>query len=391
MKRFHTWRLLWHAALAIGRRDRHAALHSAGLYATQSVGLVVIAAALRRHVEYAQDNGLLVVAHPFAQALWGAAIVSCLYLAFTATTNMARERKEGTLHMLLYEPMDVVACLLGKYLAHMSLYAVMLAAYLIAFGLYAWVTNLPLDLSLLWAALLSTAPASAAVGSGMLLSRLNRPARIALLALLAALAAAVVGRPRQSEPAANGLSYHILLQDVRARPPRSHSPADVIYAPQGTAFYLQPYTPQTSRATDNRTWVLAQPLENAGHLILNFNGPVVEVLAQPYTLEPVPGPTRRYKVVDYDPATETRPPDFVAYPLFVDAHHAGYRLQLQDTAGRIVAGSQRQVRRVPQINGWALYSLAGLPLTVGGAMYIRRRELAARGDGCDTHRHTGAV
>ena len=64
----------------------------------------------------------------------------------------------------------------------------------------------------------------------------------------------------------------------------------------------------------------------------------------------------------------------MGYQLFVDAHHASYRLQLQDADGRTVLGSQRQVRRVPEVNSWALYFLAGLPTTAGVFLLVSRHE-----------------
>ena len=63
----------------------------------------------------------------------------------------------------------------------------------------------------------------------------------------------------------------------------------------------------------------------------------------------------------------------------MDANHASYRLQLQDTEGKAVLGSERQVRRVPEINSWALYFLAGLPLTVGAFIFVSRQERLAAG------------
>jgi hypothetical protein len=118
-----------------------------------------------------------------------------------------------------------------------------------------------------------------------------------------------------------------------------------------------------------------RPFEQAGNLILDFGGQTVEVLAKSYRVEQLPGSRLGYKVVEVDDdSAEKRLPDVRAYQLFVDANHASYRLQLQEADGKIVFGSQRQVRRVPEINSWALYFLAGLPLTAGGFLLISRHE-----------------
>ncbi len=188
-----------------------------------------------------------------------------------------------------------------------------------------------------------------------------------------------------------GLGYQIVPQEKWTRPVCTDEPEDVIYAREGTAFYLQPMEereyneldyarlvdPQSqARRKDRWTWVHVRPFEEAGNLILDFGGQTVEMLAKPYRVEQLPGPVLGYRVVDYA-ATEKRPPDLVAYQLFVDANHASYRLQLQDADGKIVFGSQRQVRRVSDINGWALYFLAGLPLTIGGLCLVSRHERLA--------------
>lgn len=186
-----------------------------------------------------------------------------------------------------------------------------------------------------------------------------------------------------------GLGYQIVPQEKWTRPERTDEPKDVIYAREGTAFYLQPMEkreynelyyarledPQSQSGHKDRwTWVYVRPFEEAGNLILDFGDQTVEALAKPYRVEQLPGPVLGYRVVDYDPATEKHPPDLVAYQLFVDANHASYRLRLQDADGRPVFGSRRQVRRVSDINSWALYFLAGLPLTIGGLCLVSRRE-----------------
>ena len=195
-------------------------------------------------------------------------------------------------------------------------------------------------------------------------------------------------------PRRQGLGYQIVPQEKWTRPERTDDPQDVIYARQGAVLYLQPFVekeyndlyytrleePQSQRGRqDQWNWVHVQPFEQAGNLVLDYGGQIVEVLAKPYRVQQLPGSALGYKVLDYDPATDTRSPDFVAYQLFVDANHASYRLELQDTEGTPVFGSQRQVRRVQNINSWALYFLAGLPLTVGGLLLINRRERLSAG------------
>jgi hypothetical protein len=193
-------------------------------------------------------------------------------------------------------------------------------------------------------------------------------------------------------PRRQGLGYQIVPQEKWIRPARTDVPADVIYAREGSVLYLQPYVeeeyndlyyarledPQSrSGRKDSWRWVHVRTFERAGNLILDFNGQTDVALARPYLVEQLPGSRLRYKVLDYDAAAEKRPPDLLAYQLFVDGHHAHYSLRLQDADGRPVFGSQRQVRRVPEVNSWALYVMAGLPMTVGVYLLVSRHERSA--------------
>jgi len=185
VNRLEAWRFRWHLARTIQRRDLRATIYGIGPYATLSVAIAVAAAVLRNHVKSVQDSGFVVLSSPFVTPLFAAAVLSSVYLAVASTRTICRERKQGTLEALFYGPMDAVAYLLGKYLAQMSVYSLMVAGYLIAFALYALITNFCFDLNLLLATLLSVATTSALVTLGILLSTLNRSAPSALSALLA--------------------------------------------------------------------------------------------------------------------------------------------------------------------------------------------------------------
>jgi ABC-type transport system involved in multi-copper enzyme maturation permease subunit len=188
MSRLEVWRYRWHLARTVQRRDLRATLYGFGLYVTLSAAVAVAATVLRNYVRSVQDGGLYVLANPFALSLFGAVVLSSVYLALVSTTAIARERDQGTLEVLFYSPVDTVAYLLGKWLAQMGVYVLMVVVYLAILWLYALVTNFAFDLSLLWAALLSVTTASAVVAVGILLSTLNRSVRGALVALLSIVA-----------------------------------------------------------------------------------------------------------------------------------------------------------------------------------------------------------
>jgi len=185
VNRVDTWRFRWQLARTIGRRDLHVAIYDIRLYATLSATIAIAATLLRNDVESIQGNGFVILSNPLLIPLFGAAVVSSIYLAVASTTTVARERERGTLEVLFYGPVDAVAYLLGKVLAQMGVYALMVAVYLAALALYALIINFVFALNLLLAALLSVATTSAVVTVGILLSTLHRSVRSALLTLLA--------------------------------------------------------------------------------------------------------------------------------------------------------------------------------------------------------------
>jgi ABC-type transport system involved in multi-copper enzyme maturation permease subunit len=185
VNRLEAWRFRWHLARTIQRRDLRATIYGIGPYATLSAAIALAAAVLRNHVKSVQDSGLVVLSSPFVTPLFGAAVLSSVYLAVASMRTICRERNQGMLEVLFYGPMDAIAYLLGKYLTQISVYSLMVAGYLVAFALYALITNFCFDLNLLLATLLSVATTSAVVTLGILLSTLNRSARSALFTLLA--------------------------------------------------------------------------------------------------------------------------------------------------------------------------------------------------------------
>jgi len=311
-----------------------AALYSLGPYVALSAAIALAAAALDKYLGAVQDNGFAVLRHPFAAPFWGAALLFAFYLAIISARPIARERAPG------------------RFLALMSLYALLLVVYLAVLGLYAWLVNLALPLTLLWDVLLSLSIASAAVALGGRLSTLARPLRGALLALLAVAVAWLGLRLSQRQPCAyQRPGYQLWLQEMRFRPLCSDDPQDVIYARQDSVLYLRPYEPGEAEAHScQRTWLCGQPLDGVGNLGLDFEGIIVETLAQSYHLQPLPGPMVAYRLADGAAADGTSP-DLVAYPLFVDANHAHYSLSGRGRSDRALQPARGAPRARHQRRG----------------------------------------
>ncbi len=211
MNRLARWRFRWHLARTIQRRDLRATLHSFSLYITLSVAIAAAATVLRNYVKSVQDDGLYVLAHPFVVPFFATAILSSIYMAIVSTTTVARERDRGSLEVLFYSPIDIVAYLLGKYLALMSTFVLMVIVYVVVLLTCALVTNLSFDLTLSWAAVLSVATASAVVAVGILLSTLDWSARGAILLVLLGIQAGYDRVPGLTGGSAQGQSGLLLF------------------------------------------------------------------------------------------------------------------------------------------------------------------------------------
>jgi ABC-type transport system involved in multi-copper enzyme maturation permease subunit len=98
-------------------------------------------------------------------------------MALLAGLSVARERELGTLETLFYGPVSHLDYLLGKHLAYLMAYMVMLAAFLVACVVVAFLTHLVLSPLLLAIAGLSVATAMGLIGSGLLVAAVMRTVR----------------------------------------------------------------------------------------------------------------------------------------------------------------------------------------------------------------------
>jgi len=141
MKAHSEWGRRWHATLLIQRREWRSMIFSWGLYIALSLALLAAILILRNHLNFVGENGLLVVSGAFTLPLFAVIIVSSLFLALSSVTTIAREREQGTMEALFYGPIDAFSYVLGKYLAQVATYLVMVIFYGCCFLFYAGLTN----------------------------------------------------------------------------------------------------------------------------------------------------------------------------------------------------------------------------------------------------------
>lgn len=194
-----------------------------------------------------------------------------------------------------------------------------------------------------------------------------------------------------------GVSYTLIPQDKWTIPEQSHDPSQTLYARSGTVIYLQPFAekeynelyytrlkaPQSSKGRgDHWQWVPQAPLQ-AAHLEILFNGQVVQSLAQKsYIVKQTQGKALGYQIMEQSQGeTErerTRTPDFVGYEVQVGPEQPSFTVRLVDAEGRVLLGSEREIRLVSPQYSSALYFLPLLPLVIGFALALWRASRLAR-------------
>jgi len=178
------WGYRWHATWLIQRREWRSMIFGWGLYIALSLALLAAILILRNHLNFVGENGLLVVSGAFSLPLFAVIIVSSLFLALSSVTTIAREREQGTMEALFYGPIDAFSYVLGKYLAQVATYLVMLIFYGCCLLFYAGLTNFTFSGGQYLVLLLSVLIASNFIVIGIFFSALSGKVRTALLLFL---------------------------------------------------------------------------------------------------------------------------------------------------------------------------------------------------------------
>jgi len=194
-------------------------------------------------------------------------------------------------------------------------------------------------------------------------------------------------------PRRRGVGYVVLPQTRWTIPERADDPRNVLYTPGQATLYLQPFVeeeynelfytklenPQSREGrAEHWVWVHLKPLVG-GVIELLQDGKVVDrIERKPFYVEQLPGPALGYKVVEGDPQTMKRSPDFEGYKVEIKDVRASSSLRLVEDDGTIIEGSQRRMRRISTQNTWALYVLPFVPLAFGLGLVLQRRIRIAR-------------
>ena len=178
------WGYRWHAARLIQQRDLRSMLLGRGVYIVLSLALLAAVLILRNYLSFVDENGLLILSGAFNFPIFAIIFLTALFLALSSVATIAREREQGTMEALFYAPVDAIAYILGKYLAQVSTYLVMVVIYILCFLLYAFFTNFTFPVSLIWIGFLSVLVASDVIAFGIFISAWSGRVRTAIFLFL---------------------------------------------------------------------------------------------------------------------------------------------------------------------------------------------------------------
>ncbi len=175
-----TWQHRWNAARLIYQRDLRNMLLGPGIYFIVGLTLFIAFLLLRNYMDFVGENGLVILSGAFNFPLFVTIFLSAFFLALSSVTTIARERDLGTIEVLFYGPIDAVSYILGKYLAQIVTYFVMILFFGAVFFLYTNSTNFTFPASLGWVVLLSILVTSDLIAFGIFVSALSSRIRTAL-------------------------------------------------------------------------------------------------------------------------------------------------------------------------------------------------------------------
>ncbi len=195
-----------------------------------------------------------------------------------------------------------------------------------------------------------------------------------------------------------GIGYNIIPEAEWTKPERSDDPQETIYVDgvSNAALYLQPFNeaefnegyyrglldPQDHSGGEDR-WVWAH-LETYSAATLSLFVPerdeeLSRLEEKPYFVLQAPGPRLGYQVVEYDPVTmSSERPTFYGFKVGLLDHDERLIVQLLDSDGTVVHGSEREIRWLPKRRPTIQYLWLSCPLLAGAAVTILRRNRTKR-------------
>lgn len=193
-------------------------------------------------------------------------------------------------------------------------------------------------------------------------------------------------------PRRTAVGYTVVPESRWTMPEELTDLADVILGERGSVLYLKPHVvreypalpyeyllnpqyPGDARGPEWR-WVAGETL-GEGIMEVVSGGRVIErVPLTPYRVRQIPGAALGYEILPFDPSDPgaRRTPDFAAYRLTLSDELSAYEVRLVSNEGRVLLGSQRQVRVLSPVDLRLLLLLPLIPVLLGAVVITLRRK-----------------
>lgn len=186
------------------------------------------------------------------------------------------------------------------------------------------------------------------------------------------------------------VGYDVIPGDKWTRPEASGLPGSVLYVNGTTDLFLRPYFEKQyndlyhQKLVDNdargninmNAWIKLQQVPHA-QIVLGGGEGGRKITEQPFAVDQLQGASLGYRIIPWGD-TQHRPgdkPDLIAYQIPMKAGEKVISLSARDQAGKLLAGSERQIRLISATSlGVFPILIMVLPLIVAiVVMTIRRR------------------
>ena len=150
---------------------------SLGSYVLLSLGWAGVYLSIGNTLEVIRDDYASVVREPLSLPVLGMLVISSLFFSIIAGISFVRDRELGIVEVLFYGPITHLEYIVGKFLAHWSVYAILTFVFMLGAWILADIAQLTTSLYLVWLYAFSLALSAAMIVIGQLLAVLTRSVR----------------------------------------------------------------------------------------------------------------------------------------------------------------------------------------------------------------------
>lgn len=196
-------------------------------------------------------------------------------------------------------------------------------------------------------------------------------------------------------PRRTAVGYTVVPESRWTTPEELTDLADVVLGQRGSVLYLKPHVireyptlpyeyllnpqyPGDARGPEWR-WVAGEALDEGIMEIVRGGKAIERVPLTPYRVRQIPGAALGYEILPFDPNDPGAPrnPDFAAYRITLSDEVPAYEVRLVSNEGRVLLGSQRQVRVLSPVDLRLLLLLPLIPILLGWLVITLRRKRTA--------------